>query len=77
MASDLNITLRRFETSTCDLTDKETECIACQLSDGSECVIAVTQFIAFVRMEQRKKDRMNGAPQTSRKTSPTTAESPK
>ena len=67
MTTDLKIAISRIEQNTCDLTNKTTECVVCTVGEDTECVIAVSKFIEFLRFEQKKLDRRSGAVSASKK----------
>ena len=66
MTTDLNITIRRIEQGTCDLTDKETECAVCTLPGDTEVIVSTSKLLEFIRFEQRKNSRKNGNGSTAK-----------
>ena len=67
MTTDLKIAISRIEQNTCDITDKTTECVVCSVGEDTECVIAVSKFIEFLRFEQKKLDRRSGTSAATKK----------
>jgi len=67
VATDLKITISRIEQNTCDITNKTTECVVCSVGEDTECVIAVSKFIEFLRFEQKKLDRRSGTVSATKK----------
>lgn len=60
MTTDLNITIRRIEQATCDLSDKQTECAVCTLPGEMEVIVSTSKLLEFIRFHQKTQDRKNG-----------------
>lgn len=61
MTNNLDIRIQDIlETATCDLTGRDTECIAVSLRGDPPCLIATTKLVEWIRFEKKRLQRKNG-----------------